>query len=85
MDIWELFEREEQKRLAHERQLIADEKAAWDALTPEQKEAHAKAVEAKFAAWEQPPEPEPTECEICGADLDDEGCRYCDGGEEPED
>lgn len=45
----DLFEEEEERRRAQARMEIAAEKAAWDALTPEQKAAQIAAIEVKFA------------------------------------
>lgn len=48
----EIMREEEDRLLAKAREEIAREKAAWDALSPEQKAVHVAAIEAKFAAFD---------------------------------
>lgn len=45
---------EEARRLDEARAEIAAEKAAWDALSPDDQARAIEAVEAKFADWDQP-------------------------------
>lgn len=49
----DLFKEEEEARLATARAEIAQEKAAWDALTPEEREQLSAAYEAKYALLEE--------------------------------
>jgi hypothetical protein len=49
MSIWDEIEKDDAERLERVRREMADEKAAWDALTPEQKAAETARIEAKFA------------------------------------
>ncbi len=48
MTLGELLEGEDAARLAQARAEIAAEKAAWDALSPEEREAKTAAFEAKY-------------------------------------
>jgi len=74
MSIWDEIEADDAARLATTRREIAAEKAAWDALTPEQQAAHTAAVEAKFGDVLP-------ECHC----TDDHYCSCCDMDEEDED
>jgi len=75
-NLFDLIAEEEAKALAETRRQIAAEKAAWDALTQEERDAHTKAVEDKYANFAQ--EPEEDKCEDCGEDWDDCECDTLD-------
>jgi len=73
----EIMAEEEARRLAETRAEVAAEKAAWDALTPEEQAAAIAAREAKYA--DLPAEDD--HCDHCRGYLDEEG--YCpDCGED---
>lgn len=80
MNIEDMFAEHEAQLLAEGRAAIAAERAEWDALAPEQQAAQTAAIEAKYGdALEIS---EPLECDVCGGDLDEDGCRHCDGDKE---
>lgn len=70
MTMWDDLADEDAQRLERVRAEIAAEKAAWDALTPEQQAAHTAQVEAKFALGDVEDEP----CDTCGLPSGDPDC-----------
>lgn len=78
-DIWEWFREEEERRVEAERKLIAAEDAAWRALPQAERDRIIAEREAKKDALFSDEEPEdPTSCDMCGDDLDDGECPFCD-------
>lgn len=65
MNLFDMVAEDDARRLEQARAEIAAEKAAWDALSPEDQAAHIAAVEAKY-----PDVPETDEDEIEEEDDD---------------
>jgi len=76
----DLMAEDEAFRLEEARREIAAEKAAWDALSPEQQAAAIAAREAKFA--NVPDDDEPEVCEECLCLIVAGACENC--GAEPD-
>jgi hypothetical protein len=79
----ELMAEEEATTLKKVRAEIAAERKAWLDLTQDERNAITAAKEARMAAYEESGE-EPTDCDICGEELDDGDCPVCDGDGELE-
>lgn len=76
MNLSDIMAEEQANRLAEAKAEIAAEKAAWEAMTPEQQADIIKEREAKFERLEQASNEEAEVCENCGnpdCDFD------CDG------
>ncbi len=77
MNLSELMAEEETRLRAEAQAEIAAEKAAWDALTPEQQAAVIAAREAKYEAmFEASNESDEDLCGECGESEDDCECGF---------